>query len=236
MHRTVATGLLLARLAFGLLTTLAFGLLLSSLSACRDAKPAHDAVRASQLPAIEVRAKSKLLLTYYDAAKQSFETVTELSKVPTGQRGWVRVVDLTLEPGQRQDRTLVYVADLRQAGKNGTFPYVVMSRVAFEAAAQAGIRPGATAPASAPAGGTAVVLYGTSWCPACRAAKKWLQNNRVPFVEKDIEKDRAAAAELMAKAQRAGISTSGVPVLDVRGTLMQGFDPRRVAAVLGAKK
>lgn len=223
MQRTVLAALLMSTL--------------SLLGGCPKAKPPRDTVQASQLPAIELRAKSKLLLTYYDAAQQRFETVTELSKVPAGQRGWVRVVDLKVKPEQRRDRTLVYVGDLREAGKNGTYPYVVMSRVAFEAAAQAGLRPGATAPpASAPAGGTAVVLYGTSWCPACRAAKKWLQDNRIPFIEKDIEKDRAAAAELMAKAQRAGISTSGVPVLDVRGTLMQGFDPRRIAAILGARK
>ena len=72
MHRLLPT-----TLALGLLATLAFGLL----PACRESKPARDDVQASQLPAIEVRAKSKLLLTYYDAAKQRFETVTELSKV-----------------------------------------------------------------------------------------------------------------------------------------------------------
>jgi glutaredoxin 3 len=78
-----------------------------------------------------------------------------------------------------------------------------------------------------------VILYATSWCPACRAARQYLTEHHIPFVEKDIEKDSAAADELMEKARAQGVSTSGVPVLDVNGTLMQGFDPDRLGQLLG---
>ena len=87
---------------------------------------------------------------------------------------------------------------------------------------------------AAPEGG--VVLYATAWCPACKAARRWLTDNKVPFVEKDVEKDPAAAEELMQRARAAGLSTSGVPVLDIRGNLIQGFDPERIRALLRGTK
>ncbi len=218
------------------------------LASCPDPKPpaaAEAESSASQLPPIRVDTKAKLLLTYFDPGKKAFQSATTIQAVPAGQRGWVRVVDLAAQPAARRDLELVYVADLRSAGKNGAYPYVVMSRRAFEEASQSSPRAGATAPANASdepgakrGAARRVVLYGTSWCPACSKAKKWLMKQHVPFVEKDIEKDRAAAAELMEKAQRAGIPASGVPVLDVNGTLVRGFDPRRINALLarGAQK
>jgi glutaredoxin len=214
-------------------------LTLLPLAAChKSAPPAAPPVEASALPSIQVRDKARMLFTF--AAGGSFETASELSKVPEGARGWVRVVDLGMKPERRMDHELVYVADLREARKDGTYPYVVMSRSAYETLAQNRSRPGATAPASAPSAPGAsptgkVVLYATSWCPACRAAREYMQSKGIPFVEKDIEKDSGAADELLQKARAQGISATGVPVLEVRGTLMQGFDPERLAQLLNTK-
>ena len=210
-----------------------------SSTACRKSTPpAPPAVEASALPSIKVRANAKMLFTFA-APGGAFETASELAKVPEGARGWVRVVDVGVKPEHRLDLELVYVADLRQPRADGTYPYVVMSRSAFESLAQnrAG---GATTPASQPVAGAAagaakVILYATSWCPACRAAREYLSTNHVPYVEKDIEKDSGAADELLAKSRAQGVSTSGVPVLDVSGTLMQGFNPERLAKMLGGK-
>jgi glutaredoxin len=213
----------------------------SLLSACRrSAPPAPPPVEASALPAIQVRATSKMLFTFVGEGG-AFQTVNELAKVPEGSRGWVRVLDLAMKPEKRRDLELVYVADLRQARSDGAYPYVVMSRGAFESLALNRSRPGAAAPASQPAAATAggaagrVILYSTSWCPACRSARQYLTEKGIPFVEKDIEKDAGAAEELMQKARRQGISTSGVPVLEVNGTLLQGFDPDRLAELLPSK-
>ena len=215
-------------------------LLALSTASCRKEGPpvASAKAGASELPAIKVDSKAKLLLTYFAGQAKGFTTVSTLKDVPDLRRGWVRVVDLAAKPAKRRDLELVYVADLRKADDKGTYPYVVMSRRAFEEAAQNNARPGATAPATAAKVAKnhtgKVILYATSWCPACSKAKKWLTDQRIAFVEKDIEKDRQAAAELMAKAQKAGIPASGVPVLDVKGTLVRGFDPRRIAALLSA--
>jgi glutaredoxin len=105
------------------------------------------------------------------------------------------------------------------------------------AADQAGTAP----PAAPAAGGTAptaggppvVTIYGTSWCGACRAARQYFTEKKIPFADKDIEQDAAAARELSDKASKVGLPTDRVPVIDVRGRLLLGFDRARVEALLG---
>lgn len=75
--------------------------------------------------------------------------------------------------------------------------------------------------AARPSGG--VVLYGTEWCGYCKKARAWLTKRRIQFVDRDVEADPAAAAELAAKAAALGLKLRGVPVIDVRGQLMVGF-------------
>ncbi len=66
-----------------------------------------------------------------------------------------------------------------------------------------------------------VVLYSTSWCGYCKMTAKYLHDKGVNFVEKDIEKDAEAHAELMGKIHN---DFRGVPVTDINGTLVLGFD------------
>lgn len=73
-----------------------------------------------------------------------------------------------------------------------------------------------------------VVLYSTSWCGYCDKAKALLRRLNVSFVEKDIEKDPAAAQELAQKGARAGVQPRGVPVLDIRGKLVLGYNEERI--------
>lgn len=77
-----------------------------------------------------------------------------------------------------------------------------------------------------------VVLYGTSWCGYCKKARAYFQAKGVRFLDKDVEKDPAAAKELADKAARAGARVTGVPVIDVKGTLVQGFDQQRLEKLL----
>lgn len=225
-------------------------LLLFGVAACRRPTPPAPATQtqASSLPRLVIRDERKLLFTYFAPTANAFASTAKLAEIPAASRDWVRVVDLGLRPSQRHDHELVYVADLRAKRPDGTYPYVVLPRAAFEQLAPERARGRApalaaraaptTAPAPAaraPANPTPVVLYSTSWCGACRAARAWLREQGVPFVERDIERDPAASAELMRKAQAQGISPSGVPVLDVKGTLVEGFDPDRITALLGGR-
>jgi len=79
---------------------------------------------------------------------------------------------------------------------------------------------------------TDVVLYGTAWCGFCKKAREWLTRKGVTFTERDVETDEDAVRELAKKAEAAGFTPSGVPVLDVRGKLIQGFDPREIERAL----
>src|SRR5437763_43116 len=67
-----------------------------------------------------------------------------------------------------------------------------------------------------PSGTPVVTIYGTSWCGACRAARQYLTERKIPFADKDIENDPAAAQELRDKASKMGIPTDRVPVIAVR--------------------
>jgi glutaredoxin len=91
-----------------------------------------------------------------------------------------------------------------------------------------------TAPGTTASGATPVVtIYGTSWCGACRAAREYLTERKIPFADKDVERDPEAARELAAKASKMGIPTDRVPIIDVRGRLLLGFDRARIEALLG---
>lgn len=203
----------------------------------RGAAPARQQEAVTALRKITINARANMLFTFA-SPKGEFKTVSKLGDVPKAQRGWVRVVDLEMKQAQRRDHQMVYVADLRTPRKDGSYPYVVLSRAAFELPAKSdpggGGQPGKLPP-GAVAGKGQVILYATSWCGACAAARKYLTAKGIPFVEKDIEEDKRAAAELLQKASKAGISASGVPVLDVGGTLVQGFDPARIETLLAPK-
>ena len=68
-----------------------------------------------------------------------------------------------------------------------------------------------------------VVLYTTDWCRYCKQAKAWFRQQRLAFVERDVEKDPEAGKELARKCAKARVHTTGIPVLDARGRLIVGF-------------
>jgi hypothetical protein len=63
--------------------------------------------------------------------------------------------------------------------------------------------------------------------------QSYLRSKRVPFVDKDIEKDRDAAREMQAKLAKAGRSGGSIPVIDVHGKILVGFSPSAMDAALG---
>ena len=223
---------------------------------CR--KPAPEAPPAgAALPALEVDAKGKWLYTYADEEGR-FVTIDDPEKVPPSGRHLVRVIDPSKSAPERGDVLAVYVVDLNELLRAGKTKARTMSREAFETGALAQLPPGASSqwpgpaaaappatgePAAEPggAGGAAgtpsepvvVTLYGTAWCGACKSAREYLRSRKIPFADKDIERDAAAGRELAAKAARLGVKADRVPILDVRGRLLIGFDKARFEALLG---
>lgn len=74
-----------------------------------------------------------------------------------------------------------------------------------------------------------VVLYATDWCGYCKATRRFLDEKGVPYREFDIEKDAQAR-----KAYEA-LGGRGIPILDVNGTLIRGFEPQNILEALSAK-
>lgn len=78
-----------------------------------------------------------------------------------------------------------------------------------------------------------VIIYSTTWCGFCKTEKQWMDALGVKYIEKDIEADPAAHEELLRKN---GGTFSGVPVTDVAGTIILGFDrPKLMDALKSAK-
>ena len=240
------------RIPFGLLF-LAMGVLSVG---CRRSAPDAPVAARSAPTTLEVLKDGRWLFTYVEPNGQ-FATTDKPETVPDTARAMVRVFDPANPPPKNAESPEVFVTDLNQLLKSGKVPAKPMSREAFETAALAQLPPGETsalaarphggpAPvpppvalggdggAGAPAAGTPVVtIYGTSWCGACRAARQYLTERKIPFADKDVETDPAAARELADKASKLGVPTDRVPVIDVRGRLLLGFDRARIEALLG---
>jgi len=73
-----------------------------------------------------------------------------------------------------------------------------------------------------------VTIYTTPSCGWCTRAKSYLIDNQISFVEKDVSVDRAAATEMISKSKQMG-----VPVLDINGSIIIGFDQRGINSLLG---
>lgn len=71
-----------------------------------------------------------------------------------------------------------------------------------------------------------VVLYATDWCGYCKATRRFLDQKGIPFKEYDIEKDADAR-----KAYQA-LGGGGIPILDVNGTLIRGYQPDEILKAL----
>jgi glutaredoxin 3 len=73
-----------------------------------------------------------------------------------------------------------------------------------------------------------VKVYSTPTCPWCIRAKQFLNDNNIEFQNLDVSGDQLAADEMMAKSGQMG-----VPVLDIDGEIIVGFDREKIKLALG---
>jgi len=76
-----------------------------------------------------------------------------------------------------------------------------------------------------------VTVYSTPSCPYCRQVKEYLQARGIPFRDVDVSRDAMAAHEMVQKSGQRG-----VPVVDIDGQMVVGFDRGRLDAVLSKRK
>ena len=175
------------------------------------------------------------------------ETATTAEEVPAEARKDVRVQDPTIPP-EKAAPDFVFLADLTAPKKDGKYSVKAVKRDDFEAerrmaeekaekARQAALA--AQVPSAAPSvplqlapGTPPVIMYATKHCPVCVKARRWLLEQKIPYVEKDLETDQAAAADLQKKGADQGVSVRGVPVFEIFGRIVPGFDPGTIATLL----
>lgn len=72
-----------------------------------------------------------------------------------------------------------------------------------------------------------VTVYSTPSCPYCIRAKQFLKDNNVEFENIDVSIDQDKAQEMIKKSGQMG-----VPVIDVDGEIIIGFDKEKLRKTL----
>jgi len=72
-----------------------------------------------------------------------------------------------------------------------------------------------------------VTIYSTPTCVYCRMAKDFFQKNGIVYEEHNVAADQKAREEMFAKSRQMG-----VPVIDVNGQIIVGFDRKTLEDLL----
>jgi len=75
-----------------------------------------------------------------------------------------------------------------------------------------------------------IIVYSTTTCPFCVMAKDWLKEKNIEFDDVNVGTDQKRAQEMIDKSGQMG-----VPVLDIDGEIIIGFDKPKIEAALKAK-
>ncbi len=75
-----------------------------------------------------------------------------------------------------------------------------------------------------------VIVYSTQTCPWCHVVKNFLKEHDIAFQDVDVGKDRKAAQEMIDKSGQMG-----VPVVDINGSIVIGFNEAKIRELLGIK-
>ena len=73
-----------------------------------------------------------------------------------------------------------------------------------------------------------VTVYSTPTCSWCQIAKEHLTTSGISFEDVDVSMDQQRAKEMVEKSGQMG-----VPVIDIDGEIVIGFDRARIDSLLG---
>jgi glutaredoxin 3 len=74
-----------------------------------------------------------------------------------------------------------------------------------------------------------VKVYSTNFCPYCKMAKSFLKDKNVQFEEINVQENQQAAKEMIEKTGQVG-----VPVIEIDGHTVVGFDREQIEKLLKA--
>ncbi len=72
-----------------------------------------------------------------------------------------------------------------------------------------------------------IIVYSTEFCPYCVTLKNFLKEEGIEFEEVDVGRDKEAARDMIEKSGQ-----SGVPVVDIDGEIVIGFDRKKIKKLL----
>lgn len=72
-----------------------------------------------------------------------------------------------------------------------------------------------------------IVIYTTPACHFCHMTKEFFKQHSIEYTEKDVSADAQAREEMVAKSQQMG-----VPVIDIDGQIIVGFQKEKLAELL----
>lgn len=75
-----------------------------------------------------------------------------------------------------------------------------------------------------------IKIYSTPTCPYCVAVKEYLEEKGFKYTDVDVSIDPNAADEMINKTGQMG-----VPVVDIDGQAVVGFDKEKIDTILGIK-
>lgn len=76
-----------------------------------------------------------------------------------------------------------------------------------------------------------VKIYTTSTCPWCKKTKEFLKSRKIAYTELNVVEDQSAQKEMIRKSGQMG-----VPVLDIGGKIIVGYDPDAILKAAGTVK
>lgn len=75
-----------------------------------------------------------------------------------------------------------------------------------------------------------VIIYGTDSCQWCHKAREFMKEHKIKFADKNVGEDRKAATEMIKKSGQ-----QGVPVIDIDGEIVFGFDEEKLRSLINIK-
>ena len=75
-----------------------------------------------------------------------------------------------------------------------------------------------------------IILYSTPSCIFCHKAKEFFKEHNIEYTNKDVASDSQALDEMVKKSGQLG-----VPVIDIDGQIIVGFDRKKISELLNIK-
>lgn len=76
-----------------------------------------------------------------------------------------------------------------------------------------------------------IKVFSTQACPYCVTLKEFLKEHNIEFEEFDVSEDKKAREEMIEKSGQMG-----VPVIEIDGQVVVGFNKEKIAELLKIKE